>query len=118
MKSLWIAAASVAVMLTAGSDVASAQSSSSRKPIRQMTCGEFLRVDDNVKPEIVHWLAIRGEPRNSSMVVDVDATDSIVPAVVERCKDAPAASLSQTVRTEVKRLGSKLYTAIMPSRTE
>jgi hypothetical protein len=119
MKTLWIAAAgSVAFTLTVGSDGAFAQSSPGRKPIRHMTCSDFVRIDDGVKPEIVYWLATRNEPKSGGIVIDVDATDSMVPALVERCKDAPTASLSQKVKAETERLGKKLWTATTPTRTE
>jgi hypothetical protein len=42
-------------------------------------------------------------------VIDVDATDSIVPVLVEKCREAPKASFWQTVKAETGRLGKKLY---------
>jgi hypothetical protein len=73
-----------------------------------MTCGDFLRINDDVKPEIVYWLATRGEPGNGGAVIGVDVTDSMVPALVERCKEAPTASLSQKVKAETDKVGKKL----------
>ena len=119
MKALWIAAAvSMVVPLTAGSDVAFAQSSPHRKPIGQMTCGDFLRVQDDVKPEIVFWLATRDEARNGGIVTSVDDTDSMVPVIVERCANAPMASLTQTVKAETERLRRRLSIATTPTRLE
>ena len=42
-----------AVLLTQ-SGLTFAQSSLARKPGRQITCGDFLLVDDTVKPEMVY----------------------------------------------------------------
>jgi hypothetical protein len=78
---------------------------SSRQPIRpQMTCQEFLRSDDAVKPEIVYWFATRSTLGASDPVIDVDATDRLVPVVVERCNSAPGSSLSRQVNAEATRL--------------
>jgi hypothetical protein len=76
-----------------------------------MTYGDFLRIHDDVKPEAVYWLATRDERGNGPIVVDVDATDSIVPAVVQRCTDAPSASLWNKMKVETERLGKKLWLA-------
>ena len=108
MKAREIVIGSAAIVLFAGSSPALAQSSTGRQPIRQhITCGEFLRSDDLAKPEIVYWLAIRGAKGNGDTVVDADETDSMVPALVERCKDAPTALLSQQVKAEAERLRRK-----------
>jgi acid stress chaperone HdeA len=97
-----------AVLLTQ-SGLAFAQSSLARKPGRQMTCGDFLLVDDTVKPEMVYWAATR-DPRGSlvNAVIDVDATDRIVPLLVERCREAPNAPFWQMVKAETGKLERKL----------
>jgi acid stress chaperone HdeA len=98
-----------AAVLIIQSGAAFAQSSPARKPGRQMTCGDFLRVDDTVKPEMVYWAATRdprGIPVNA--VIDVDATDRIVPLLVERCREAPNAPFWQTVKAETGKLEKKL----------
>ena len=97
----------LAVTLLAGSSVAFAEPSSSRQPMRpQMSCSDFLSLEDQAKPEIVYYLATRG--RTGGPVLDVDTTDGMVPAIVERCKDAPTTSLSLQVKAETKRLERKL----------
>jgi hypothetical protein len=96
-----------AAVLIIQSGAAFAQSSPARKPGRQMTCGDFLLVDDTVKPEMVYWAATRdprGIPVNA--VIDVDATDRIVPLLVERC--TPNAPFWQTVKAETGKLEKKL----------
>lgn len=55
-----------------------------RRPIKHMTCDEFLRSDDLAKPEIVYWLATQGRRAHEITVVEADVTDSMVPALVAR----------------------------------
>jgi acid stress chaperone HdeA len=99
----------IAAVLLTQSGLAFAQSSLARKPGRHMTCGDFLVVDDAVKPEMVYWAATR-DPRGSlvNAVIDVDATDRIVPLLVERCREAPNAPFWQTVKAETGKLEKKL----------
>ena len=108
MKRGVVVTLAAAVLLTQ-SGLAFAQSNPARKPGRQMTCGDFLLVDDAVKPEMVYWAATR-DPRGSPVnaVIDVDATDRMVPLLVERCREAPNASFWQTVKAETGRFEKKL----------
>jgi len=99
----------IAAVLLTHSGLAFAQSSLARKPGRHMTCGDFLLVDDTVKTEMVYWAATR-DPRGSlvNAVIDVDATDRIVPLLVERCREAANAPFWQTVKAETGKLEKKL----------
>ena len=107
MKTWQIAVGGLAIMLVTGSLVSSAQAA--RQPIRDhMTCSEFLLADDEAKPEIVYWLATRGLAGKPAAFVDVDVTDGMVPAVVERCKEAPTTRLAQQLKAETERLRRKL----------
>ena len=95
----------LAASLIAGLGLALAQASPSRQPIRpQMTCREFLRSDDGAKPEIVYWFATRSTLGASDAVIDVEATDRLVPILVDRCNAAPGSSLSRQVDAEASRL--------------
>jgi acid stress chaperone HdeA len=104
-----VAVAVAVALLMTQSALAFAQSIPARKPVRQMTCGDFLRVDDAAKPEIVYWAATRDRRGGHvNAAIDVDATDRIVPVLVEKCRDVPKASFWQTVKAEAGRLGKKL----------
>ena len=93
----------VAAVLMTGSALALAEASTPRKPIRAMTCHDFLLIEDAAKPEIVYWVATYGGPgKPQSTVIDVDDTDKIVPVVVEACRQAPNESLWQKVRAEAR----------------
>jgi hypothetical protein len=58
---------------------------------------------------MVYWAATR-DPRGSlvNAVIDFDATDRIVPLLVERCREAPNAPFWQTVKAETGKLEKKL----------
>ena len=80
MKVRHAAVGVVAAVLMTGSALVLAEATTPRKPIRAMTCRDFLLIEDAAKPEIVYWVATfgkSGEPQ--STVVDVDDTDRIVP---------------------------------------
>jgi acid stress chaperone HdeA len=80
-----------------------------RKPLGQMTCEDFLLVDDAAKPEIVYWVASRSEAGTPAKdVPDVDATDSLVPVLVEHCRATPAAPFWHTVKSQSDKLDKKL----------
>ena len=61
-----------------------------------MTCQEFLSLDEVTRPKVVYWaegLNHKGKPEDA--VVDIDATNRIVPVIVQACQAAPRASLWQ-----------------------
>ena len=93
----------VATVLMTGSALALAEASTPRKPIRAMTCHDFLLIEDAAKPEIVYWVATSGERgKPQSTVIDVDDSDKIVPVVVEACRQAPNESFWQKVRAKAR----------------
>lgn len=68
------------------------------KPAK-MTCDEFVMLDDVVKPKVVYWAEgfnRKGKPVDE--VVDFDATDKLVPVLVEECQKAPKASFWQKIK--------------------
>ncbi len=68
------------------------------KPAK-MTCDEFVMLDDVVKPKVVYWA--EGFNRKGKLVdavVDIDATDKLVPIVVTECEKAPKATFWQTIK--------------------
>jgi hypothetical protein len=66
-----------------------AATSVSPKPAN-MTCSEFIALDDVMKPKVVYWAAgfnKKGKPADSA--VDVVETDKLVPVLVTECKASP-----------------------------
>ena len=105
MKARRVAVGVAAAVLMTGSALALAEASTPRKPLRAMTCHEFLVIEDAAKPEIVYWVATYGKGgKPESTVIDVDDTDRIVPVLVEACKQAPNESFWQKVRAEAGKL--------------
>jgi acid stress chaperone HdeA len=103
MKVRHAAVGVVAAVLMTGSVLVLAEASTPRKPIRAMTCHDFLLIADAAKPEIVYWVATYGEAgKPQSTVIDVDDTDRIVPVVVDACRQAPNESLWQKVRAKAR----------------
>jgi hypothetical protein len=68
------------------------------KPAK-MTCEEFVILDDTVKPNVVYWAEgfnQKGKPVDA--VVDIDATNKLVPVLVDECQKTPKASFWQKVK--------------------
>lgn len=68
------------------------------KPAK-MTCEEFAALDDTVKPKVVYWAEgfnRKGKPVDA--VVDIDATDKLVPMLVTECKETPKATFWQKIK--------------------
>jgi len=68
------------------------------KPAK-MTCEEFVTLDDAVKPKVVYWAEgfnRKGKPVDA--VVDIDATDKLVPILVTECQKTPKASFWQKIK--------------------
>lgn len=67
------------------------------KPAK-MTCEEFVALDDVVKPKVVYWAEgfnRKGKPVDA--IVDIDATDKLVPMLVDECQKTPKASFWQKI---------------------
>jgi hypothetical protein len=68
------------------------------KPAK-MTCEEFVMLDDVVKPKVVYWAEgfnHKGKPVDA--VVDIDATDKLVPILVTECQKTPKATFWQKIK--------------------
>jgi hypothetical protein len=68
------------------------------KPAK-MTCEEFVMLDNTVKPNVVYWAEgfnQKGKPVDA--VVDIDATDKLVPVLVDECQKTPKASFWRKVK--------------------
>ena len=64
-----------------------------------MTCEEFIMLDDVVKPKVVYWAEgynRKGKPVDA--VVDVAATDKLVPLLVTECQKTPKAKLLKKIK--------------------
>ena len=70
----------------------------SHKP-GEMTCEEFLALDDLAKPKVVYWsegFNKKGKPMDA--VIDVEETDRLIPVIVTECKATPKASFWEKIK--------------------
>jgi acid stress chaperone HdeA len=71
------------------------------KPLGQWTCEEFLAVNDQIKPKVVYWATAYGKGgKPEAAVLDIDATETVTPAIVDSCTKAPKESFWKTVKAE------------------
>jgi hypothetical protein len=65
----------------------------------EMTCEDFLALNDVVQPKVVYWSAglnQEGDPMDA--VIDVDATDRLVPVLVTECQETPKVSFWDKIK--------------------
>jgi len=98
----------VAVM-TVAMGVAADKAIAAQKSLGKMTCEDFLALDEVVQPKAVYWAVAYGQGgKPEAAVLDVDATERLVPVIIEECKKAPKESFWQKVKAEVKKLTMKM----------
>ena len=99
----------VTAALLASTTLAVAQSSGTKKPLGQMTCEDFLGIDDSIKPKMVYWAVAYGKGgKPQSAVLDVEATERVIPVLIDECKKAPKESFWQKMKAEFKKLEKKI----------
>lgn len=83
----------------------SKQASMDKKPISQVTCEEFIGLDDTFKPNAVAWaVGYKAGQQNPDVVaMDVDGVETITPYVVDECMKAPKASFWSKVEGVMKK---------------
>ena len=68
------------------------------KPAK-MTCEEYVMLDDVVKPKVVYWAeGFNKKGKAQDAVVDIAATDNLVPILVDECKQTPKASFWEKIK--------------------
>lgn len=85
--------------LTSVAAAAPSKPAQAHKPTK-MTCEEFVVLDESIKPKIVYWLEgfnKKGKPVDE--VVDIDATDKVIPMLVTECQRTPKASFWQKLKS-------------------
>ncbi len=92
----------IAGMLVGASILAPLASANAATPRRAtMTCQEFLSLDEVTRPKVLYWaegVNHKGKPEDA--VIDVDATNRLVPVIVQECKATPHASFWQKMDAE------------------
>jgi len=72
------------------------------KPV-EMTCEEFVALDDVVQPKVVYWNEgyINSKGKRVDPVVDIEETDNLIPLLITECQKTPKTSLKEKLK-EVK----------------
>ncbi|RFU44844.1 HdeA/HdeB family chaperone [Paraburkholderia sp. DHOC27] len=83
----------------------------SAKPVKpaEMTCSDFLAVDDAYKPALVYWVSGTDKLGVRETVTTVVDTATPVAAVIGECKQQPTATLSSKVRDLYKKGELELF---------
>jgi len=69
----------------------------------EITCEEFVALDDVVKPKIVYWnegFIYKGKPVDA--VIDIEETDQFIPVLITECQKSPKVSLKEKLK-EIKK---------------
>jgi hypothetical protein len=67
----------------------------------KMMCEEFLSLDEVTRPKVVYWaegFTKKGKPQDA--VFDVEATERLVPTLVEVCQREPKSAFMTNVKNE------------------
>lgn len=76
-----------------------------QKPFGQLTCEDFLLIEDQNKPRVVYWaIAYAMGRRREEIIVDINGLDKLAPIIVDECGKAPKASLWQKVEAEWRKI--------------
>jgi acid stress chaperone HdeA len=93
--------------LLATAAVSAVAAGPANKPLGQWSCEDFLAVNDQIKPKVVYWAtayAKGGKPE--AAVLDIDATETVTPAIIDSCTKAPKNSFWQTVTADMAKVKS------------
>jgi acid stress chaperone HdeA len=99
-------ASSASADTPAKSDKAAPVAAKPAKAIKPMelTCEEFLSYDEVTRPQIVYWSeGLNGKGKPDSAVIDVERTNSLVPVLVEDCRQEPKTSYWTKLKQEFKK---------------
>lgn len=85
------------------------QGATVKKPLAKMTCEDFVGLDESFQPKAVYWAVAYGKGgKPEADEVAVEGVETVVPFVVQECKQAPKESFWQKVKAEWKKIEAKL----------
>ena len=98
MKSTITMAVLSGVLLSSGMTSTALAATPTHKPAK-MTCEEYVMLDDVVKPKVVYWAeGFNKKDKAEDAVVDIAATDKLVPILVDECQESPKASFWEKIK--------------------
>lgn len=86
-----------------------AHQAAAKKPMAQMTCEDFLGLEEDFQPKAVYWAVAygsKGQPEAEAM--EVDGVETVTPFVIQECQKAPKESFWQKVKAEWANLAKKM----------
>jgi acid stress chaperone HdeA len=96
------------IALVASSTLALAQTSAPKQPLSKLTCEQFLAYEATVQPKVVYWAVAYGKGgKPEGAVLDVEATEKVIPVIIEKCKAAPKDSFLKAVKSESGKSAAK-----------
>jgi acid stress chaperone HdeA len=78
-----------------------------QKPVTQWTCAEFLSVDDEFKPTVVHWATTYAKGQPEATAVDIEGIEKVTPQIIGECTKAPQDSFWSRLQDEWKKAGAE-----------
>jgi len=86
-----------------------AHQTAAKKPMSEMTCEDFLGLEEDFQPKAVYWAVAygsKGQPEAEAM--DVDGVETVTPFVIQECQKAPKESFWQKVKAQWEALAKKM----------
>lgn len=97
MNKLLSCAGALALSLTVGVSMAHA----AKKPVTEMTCEEYLALDETERPNFIYYAAGYNAAGQGSAVLDVNSIDTIQPELDAFCKDNAKEKLWDRFKADV-----------------
>jgi acid stress chaperone HdeA len=70
----------------------------SKKPVTNWKCSDFLSIDDQYKPKVV-YAATSHVKSKSHGVIDIEGTEKVIPAVTTECQKKPENAFIRELET-------------------
>lgn len=91
---------------SAVTSTATAQSQTKQNiKLHDMTCEDFLAIDESFKPKAVYWAAahVKGHAPKDA-ILDITGTERLIPVIIQVCKEQPKASFWEKIKQEYHKL--------------
>ena len=60
----------------------------SKKPVANWTCADFLSIDDQFKPKVVYAATSHAKGKSDG-IIDIEGTEKVIPAITMECQKTP-----------------------------
>ncbi|SDK28335.1 HdeA family protein [Microbulbifer yueqingensis] len=81
----------------------------SRKAAKDWTCADFIAVDEKYQPKVVYWATANTEDGDpEAAILDIEATEKVVPMVITACKKTPKESFRKKFKEERQKVDREM----------